>query len=371
MHFRLAPRTIIPLVHWREWPVTITYKNLSTHLAETLTVNWTSSAKLLFPALLAATLTACNLEDVPNLYPEQGNTNHPQEMRDFVADIRGYARGLAPGFVIVGHGGLPLVTTNERTSGDPDSAYIRSLDGLAQDSLFYGHDGVDLPTSESRRNNLRSYLDMARDTGNTTILAIDYAVSEQKIDNAYQWNNDADYLGFVADHTELDNIPLYPAEPNNANRRDILELEDASNFLVLTDTRLYSTRQELVDALADTNYDLIVLDFFFNSEEFTAEQVRQLQRKRNGRTRQVLATVNIGNADSNRYYWENRWSSNPPSWLQEEIPGSNGQYYVNYWNPAWQDFIYGEDGSYIEKIANAGFDGAYLQGIDAYEYFQN
>ena len=334
-------------------------------------MKWTSSAKFLLPALLTASLSACNFEDVPNMFPEQGYTDHPQEMRDFVAGIRGYARGLKPGFFVIGHGALPLLSSNELTSGDPDNAYIRSLDGVAQDSLFYGYDGIDLPTSNSRRNNLRSYLDMARDTGNTTILVTDFAVTEQKIDNAYELNNDAGYLGFVADHTELDNIPIYPTAPYKANRRDILELSEASNFLVLTDTRLKSTRQELVDALAETDYDLIVLDFFFNGEEFTSEQVRQLQRKRNGATRLIVATVNIGNAENNRYYWKNHWASNPPNWLKEQVPDSDGQYYVNYWNPAWQDIIYGEASSYIYRIANAGFDGAYLQGLDAHEHFQN
>lgn len=325
---------------------------------------------VLFTICLTASLTACDFERVPNFYPEKGYTDHPQEMRDFVAGLRGYARELKPGFIFVGHGALPLVSANERTNGTPDSVYIRNLDGLAQDALFYGHDGIDQPTTDGRRNELRSYLDMARKNGNTTILATDFAVSEHKIDNAYQLSDDADYLGYVADHRELDNIPLYPDEPYKVNRRDILELDEASNFLVLTNTTLYSTRQALVDALAETDYDVIVMDFFFNGEEFTSDQIRQLQRKANGGLRLVLATVNIGEAESNRYYWKNHWVSNPPNWLKEEISGS-GRYYVNYWTPTWQNIIYGSSGSYLYKIANAGFDGAYLLGLDAYQHFQN
>ena len=329
-----------------------------------------SSAYLLI-ALLATSLTACNFEDVPDLYPEQGYTDHPQEMRDFVGGLRGYARGLKPGFLVVGQGALPLVSSNERTGGEPDGTYIRYLDGLAQDALFYGYDGIDQPTTDSRRNELRSYLDMAREIGNTTILVTDFAISEHKIDNAYQLSNEADYLGFVAEHRELDNIPLYPEQPYNANRRDILNLEDARNFLVLTDTGNYSTPQDLVDAIADTDYDVVVVDLFFDGEALTSNQIRQLQRKANGRIRLVLAAVNIGKAESNRFYWKNHWVSNPPSWLKEEISGSNGQYYVNYWNPAWQDIMYGNNESYLYRIANAGFDGAFLQGLEVYEDFQN
>ena len=33
--------------------------------------------------------------------------------------------------------------------------------------------------------------------------------------------------------------------------------------------------------------------------------------------------------------------------------------------------IYGNNNSYLEKILDAGFDGVYLDIIDAFEYFEN
>ena len=84
------------------------------HRFESLHVKRTFSTAFLLPALLTTCLTACDFERVPNFYPEQGFTDHPQEMRDFVGGLRGYAQGLKPGFVIVGQGALPLVSANER-----------------------------------------------------------------------------------------------------------------------------------------------------------------------------------------------------------------------------------------------------------------
>jgi cysteinyl-tRNA synthetase len=43
---------------------------------------------------------------------------------------------------------------------------------------------------------------------------------------------------------------------------------------------------------------------------------------------------------------------------------------VKYWEKDWQNIIYGNDNSYSKKILNAGFDGVYLDIIEAFEYFE-
>ena len=42
-----------------------------------------------------------------------------------------------------------------------------------------------------------------------------------------------------------------------------------------------------------------------------------------------------------------------------------------YWQPEWKDIIYGNDDSYLKKILDAGFDGVYLDIIDAYERYEH
>jgi cysteinyl-tRNA synthetase len=36
----------------------------------------------------------------------------------------------------------------------------------------------------------------------------------------------------------------------------------------------------------------------------------------------------------------------------------------------WQDIIFGDADGYLDRIMNAGFDGVYLDIIDAFEYFE-
>ncbi len=56
--------------------------------------------------------------------------------------------------------------------------------------------------------------------------------------------------------------------------------------------------------------------------------------------------------------------------LAEKNPHWKGNYVVKYWDVDWQKIITGNDGLYQKKILDAGFDGAYLDIIDAFEYFE-
>jgi len=95
-----------------------------------------------------------------------------------------------------------------------------------------------------------------------------------------------------------------------------------------------------------------------------------LRSKQNGGKRMVIAYMSIGEAEDYRYYWQPEWDSNPPSWLKGENPHWEGNYKVEYWDPLWQQIIFGTDSSYLDKILDAGFDGVYLDIIDAFEYFE-
>ena len=80
--------------------------------------------------------------------------------------------------------------------------------------------------------------------------------------------------------------------------------------------------------------------------------------------------MSIGEAEDYRYYWQPEWSRKPPLWLYEENPDWKGNYKVKYWDENWQKIIFGENNSYLDKILNCGFDGVYLDIIDAFEYFE-
>ena len=48
-----------------------------------------------------------------------------------------------------------------------------------------------------------------------------------------------------------------------------------------------------------------------------------------------------------------------------------GDYWVKYWMPEWQKIIYGTPDSYLDRILALGYDGVYLDRVDAYWYYQD
>ncbi|WP_299948804.1 endo alpha-1,4 polygalactosaminidase [uncultured Microbulbifer sp.] len=322
----------------------------------------------LFSPLL---LLGCSLDDLPELVIPV-NVDYDQEMRELVENISSYTKGINRDFIVVPQNGIELVTTTTTITGSVDEGYLNAIDGIAQEAVFFEFSrvGVDQPTRTSESRRLQTYLDLAKDNNNV-ILVTDFAQIEKNIEDSYDANQDADYISFAADQVTLNNIPPYPLDPFNVNSREIDRLDAARNFLSLTNTSLYSTPQEFVDALSETDFDLLIIDFFFNGEPYTEEQIDQLKVKRNGNRRLLMAYINIGEAQDNRYYWQPSWPTNPPSWLLEAVPGEPDNYYVEYWKEGWQDIIYGTNDSYIYRIVNAGFDGAYMDSIDVFEYFDS
>ena len=134
----------------------------------------------------------------------------------------------------------------------------------------------------------------------------------------------------------------------------------------------YNGDSESLDTMLEYNRnDVLILDAFYDGDILTADDVAALKTKVNGDDRLVISYLSIGEAEDYRYYWHNSWKSNPPSWLVEENPEWHGNYKVRYWDSAWQEIVYGTDNSYLDKIMDAGFDGVYLDIIDAFEYFEN
>ena len=138
---------------------------------------------------------------------------------------------------------------------------------------------------------------------------------------------------------------------------------------------VYQLQAIEIAAMGDTKFDLVIIDYSRDGGEsgrFTAEQINELKRSRGG-PKLVLAYVSIGEAESYRWYWDDRWDvdsdGNPdlgaPLWLGPANPDWPGNYKVRYWDPEWQSIV----SSYVGKVIDAGFNGVYLDIIDAYEYW--
>ena len=138
------------------------------------------------------------------------------------------------------------------------------------------------------------------------------------------------------------------------------------------DNFIYQLQNFTVEELAEAPADLAIIDYSFDgtsAKELTKDQVSQIQTS--SYKKKVISYMSIGEAEDYRYYWNESWYTNPPEWLDAENPDWEGNYKVKYWYPEWQRIIFGTNNSYLDKIIAAGFDGVYLDIIDAYQYYED
>ncbi len=321
--------------------------------------------KLLY-IVIVILLFSCENKEIEK-YPD---VDFRSEMRDFVIGISDYARGFNDNFFVIPQNGIELVTLNGEPDGNLSNDYLNAINGHGQEDLFYGYNDDNKPTPADATTYLKSFLDRSKAKGNV-ILVTDYCSPGEYMDDSYRKNRTSGYVSFAADHRDLDNIPSYPEPIFNENSNDIADLNEISNFLYLINPSAFKSKEKFISGIASTNYDLVIMDLFFNDgTAFSADEITKLKQKANGGKRLVVCYMSIGEAEDYRYYWKNNWLTNPPSWLKKENPAWEGNYKVEYWNKSWQNIIYGNDESYLKKIINAGFDGVYLDIIDAYEYFE-
>jgi uncharacterized protein (TIGR01370 family) len=137
--------------------------------------------------------------------------------------------------------------------------------------------------------------------------------------------------------------------------------------LAHVDDFLYQLQDLDLAAASATRYDLVVMDYAADgseSTEFPASDIHELKHSSGGE-KIVLAYMSIGEAEDYRFYWQSDWIPGDPLWLGAVNPDWPRNYKVHFWDAAWQAIIV----EYLNRVIDAGFDGVYLDLVDAYEYY--
>ncbi len=141
-----------------------------------------------------------------------------------------------------------------------------------------------------------------------------------------------------------------------------VELQAVNDFL-------YQLQELDLAAVGRSAYDMIVMDYSADGTEagaYTRAQIEGLKRSPGG-PKIVLAYMSIGEAEEYRYYWQPGWRAGNPRWLDQPNPTWVHNHKVQYWDSQWQQIIF----AYTDRLIDAGFDGAYLDIIDGFEYFES
>lgn len=144
-------------------------------------------------------------------------------------------------------------------------------------------------------------------------------------------------------------------------------------------TQIRSWAYQLADidpkVIEGLDVDLVVIDYSRDGEDataFTPANLARMQQRPGGGRKLVISYMSIGEAEDYRYYWRPEWqrAASRPAWLDDLNPDWEGNYKVRYWDPEWQSVILGDPTAYLDKIIAAGFDGVYLDIVDAFEYWE-
>lgn len=280
------------------------------------------------------------------------------KMQDFVVSISEYARTFDSDFIVIPQNGTELAYNNLSSDEGLNSNYLSAIDGVGVEELFfYGTYNPD----DYRLNMLREIVSSKK------VMVSEYVSNNNDIQSSITYNLNEGFIRFPRTANNY-NYTEIPDSVINENSFDINTLADAQNYLYLISSDAFSSRQDFLDAIATTNFDVVLIDLFYDDSPFTTTEINQLKTKANGGRRLVISYMNIGAAENYRYYWQDDWKLHRPGWLKKPYDGYEAEIWVKFWKKDWQEIIFGNDDSYTKKIIDAGFDGVYLDNVEAY-YF--
>lgn len=281
------------------------------------------------------------------------------KMQQFVIDISHSARQKKSNFIIIPQNGIELCFSDLASDQGFDMDYMNAINGVGIEELFYDKTKVD----DDYRLKMAQKIQTKK-----KVFVADYTPSMTNYHSAITQCDENGFIPFPRLNNNYDYSSI-PSQPTwNENNNDILSLEEAKNYLYLISDAHFSTKSAFINAIDTTNYDVLFIDLFFKGQPFTKSDIQQLKTKDNGGKRLVIAYMDIGSAEKYRYYWESKWKLHHPNWLKKKYDGYNDEIWVKFWNKEWKDIIYSGSDSYLDRILNAGFDGVYLDNVEAY-YF--
>ncbi len=288
-------------------------------------------------------------------------------MVELISQLHSYAQQKQPGFYLLTNNGLGLYTSEDGSDPTLAARMLQSIDGIVLEEFSYGWEMKDdTATPQAVQKAMLAQLRRPL-AGGLPVFNIDYCQLKKHRDISYRQSSAQGFINYAAERRALNKISQ--GRLPDENQAAVNTLSAAKNFLVLLNPELFADKSSYLAALSQSDYDLLIIDPMYNGEFLTAVELRQLQHKPGGARRLVVAYLSVGEAEDYRPYWQQQWAAQPPDWLETENKDWQGNYKVKYWHPGWQQLLYGSETAALDQILRAGFDGAFLDVVDAYQYF--
>lgn len=296
-----------------------------------------------------------------------GSIDYRAEMVGFVAAIAERARATNAAFGIIAQNASELGAY---------SNHVETVTAISQEDIYYGYDGDGVATNPDDVAYLETNLDAFK-AGGRPVFTLNYPFKNKKkasfskktvvkIHDAYARSLAKGYIPY-ATVRELNALVVNPGHEPATNVPAITNWSQIAEWCVQLQPVRKQTRPAFLTALGASKFDMVVIDYSFDGSgdtEFTTEEIAALKDQLGGK---VVAYLSIGEAEDYRWYWQSAWKNSPPAWLGAENPDWRGNFKVHYWDANWQAIIF----AYLDKILGQGFDGVYLDLVDAYESYES
>lgn len=309
--------------------------------------------------------------------------NYRAKMRDNLLMLIRYAKQQNKDFQIVSHEGQDLLTKSlweydregynrariqENAQDDsflfhknfeeqepnrytPEYEYLNIVDAVAVNNLYCGQGHEN---KVAKNHNLTSItIEQCPDADAMEMARITSSLEKKA---SYFFVDIKDAFNNIDDHVNI-----------NDSAQNVFKPSDAQNILIINDTSRFDTKENFVNTLLKTNYDIIVMKPLFNDvERYAVEDLQKLHFKKNGSKRLLLAEFNVSEASPSEYYWHKDWKLGKPSWLIRQSFDNKDSFITQYWHPQWKQII----SRHFKDVMGEGFDGVFFTGVENYKYFE-
>jgi hypothetical protein len=207
-------------------------------------------------------------------------------------------------------------------------------------------------------------LDAIRSEGRN-VLAIESCADKAGFEGAYK----SAMRDRVAPYAKVGDGPLDDApraHPAFENATEVLTVANARNWLPILRSDRFGTKGKFIEAIANTNYDIVLVDVATRSAELLVKNdIQRLKFKKLGPRRLVLAVMPLGRAYDWRWYWQKGWEVGNPAFIfaHDEAPGA---FVTDLGSGEWRGLL----GKYLAGIMDLGFDGVMFDDVGTYLWFE-
>lgn len=315
--------------------------------------------------------------------PPRHIINYRKDMRDLVIALSTYGKSRIPGFVILPHEGQYLLNKSLWEYNLDGYNDIRRSKKHVDDPAFLSEDIPENAADETTddKKYITAIDGIVVNNHYCHNAPLDSAVSDFKLPvfSIEQCDSDAELDKAIADSFKEHRV-IYPFRDTeqafrkvkhqliiNENADNITQTSQAKNISFLLNDEEFDERYQLVEKVRDSNYDIIVVrPLFHHQTPFTADEVYAMKFKKNGAQRLVLAAYNLSEISTEDSLWQKDWKQKIPDWIAGKSLSSGNSYITKYWTEEWKSIA----GRRFKDLADTGYDGVFLTGVENHRYFE-